>query len=100
MFRRTLLRLRPAPKHRGERAPVGRLIKRRLLVGGTATVLSASAIATAVLVVDASPSQSVMLSAAARPVDPDVAARQAAERQANVSRSAERQPVEQKVSLF
>src|SRR4051812_14688705 len=100
MSRRTLFRPHAAPKHRGRRAPLPRLVKHRMLVGGTATVLSAAAVATGVLVLDAAPSQSLMVSDIAHPVDPGVLARQAAERQGNLSRSAERQPVEQKVSLF
>jgi hypothetical protein len=70
-----------------------------MLVGGTATVVSAAAVATGVLVLDAAPSQSLMVSDAAHGVDPTVLARQAAERQGSLSRSAERQPVEQKVKL-
>jgi len=63
-------------------------------------MVSAAAVATGVLVLDASPSQSLMVSDVAHQVDPSVLARQAAERQGNLSRSADRQPVEQKVSLF
>ena len=99
MSRRTLFRPHAAPKHRGPRAPLTRLVKHRMLVGGTATVVSAAAVATGVLVLDAAPSQSLMVSDAAHGVDPTVLARQAAERQGSLSRSAERQPVEQKVKL-
>ena len=99
MSRRTLRR-RPAPKHRGQRAAITRRIKHRLLVGGTATAVTSAAVATGILVLGAAPSESLMVSDVAHQVDPSVMAQQAAERHANLSRSSERQPVDQKVTLF
>jgi hypothetical protein len=100
MSRRAILRRRAAPKHRGERAATPPRVKHRILVGGAATVVSAAAAVAGLVALDAEPSQSLMVSEVAHPVDPGVAAQQAAERHTNLSRSAERQPVEQKVNLF